>query len=49
MLCKFQHNIRNVAAMEIIKHLIVDNDTSPQLGVSLDNYIFLNNSIPGDT
>ena len=49
MLCTFEHNIGNGAAMEITKHLIVDDNASPQLGVSLDNYIFLNSSIPGDT
>ena len=32
-----------------MEHLIVANDASPTLGVSLEHCTFLNNSIPGDT
>ena len=47
--CKFEHNIGSGAAMEITKHMIVANDASPTLGVSLEYCTFLNNSIPGDS
>ena len=33
----------------MVDNLIVANDASPQLGVSLENCTFLNNSIPGNT
>ena len=46
--CKFEHNIGNGAAMGISKHLILADHASPQLGVHLENCIFLNNSIPRD-
>ena len=47
-LCKFEH-IGNGAAMKITKHMIIANDASPTLGVSLEHCTVLNNSIPGDT
>jgi predicted outer membrane repeat protein len=48
-LCKFERNHGNGAAMEITKHLILANHTSPQLEVTIENCTFLNNTIPGAT
>ena len=49
ILCKFEYNFGNGAAMEITKHLILAYHASPQLRVSFENCVFLNNSIPGGT